>query len=103
MIFEYKPSFIDNTTTPPASGDVNFYINNFLNSNAGRCVELVKVQVGTGTGIVIAHQSMATGLSTHINNFTYTYGKTICGAVGDSITLMSMGLAATCSAWGNGL
>jgi hypothetical protein len=93
--------FIDNTTVIRAFGEASFDITNFLNSSAGRCVELVKVKDGTGDGIVIASVSMA-GVTTHINNTSYSSGKEICTIIGNSITLMSMGLANTGSAWGNG-
>ena len=94
--------FIDNTTGAPALGEASFDITNFLNSSAGRCVELVKVKDGSGGGgIYIASVSMA-GITTHLNNTSYTNGKEICTTIGNSITLMSMGLANTGSAWGNG-
>ena len=94
--------FIDNTTGAPALGEASFDITNFLNSSAGRCVELVKVKDGSGGGgIYIASVSMA-GITTHLNNTTYPNGKPICSDIGNSITLMSMGLANTGSAWGNG-
>jgi hypothetical protein len=93
--------FIDNTTATRAVGEASFAITNFLNSSAGRCVELVKVKDGTGDGIVIASVSMA-GVSTRLNNTSYANGIDICTTVGSSITLMSMGLSNTGSAWGNG-
>jgi hypothetical protein len=93
--------FIDNTTSAPSVGEANFNITNFLNSNAGRCVELVKVKDGFLGGIYIASISMA-GVSTHLNDTSYPNSKLICTSIGDSITLMSMGLANTGSAWGNG-
>ena len=94
--------FIDDTTGAPSVGEASFDITNFLNSSAGRCVELVKVKDGSGGGgIYIASISMA-GVSTHLNNTTYPNSKPICSDIGNSITLMSMGLANTGSAWGNG-
>jgi hypothetical protein len=93
--------FIDNTTNAAANGEASFNITNFLNSPAGRCVELVKVKDGTGAGIRMASITMA-GIVTCINNLTYPNGIDICTTVGSSITLMSMGLANTGSAWGNG-
>jgi hypothetical protein len=39
----------------------------------------------------------------NLNNISETNGiKTICSSLGSSITLMSMGLTNTGSAWGNG-
>ena len=94
--------FIDDTTGAPSVGEASFDITNFLNSSAGRCVELVKVKDGSGGGgIYIASISMA-GVSTHLNNTSYPNSKIICSDIGNSITLMSMGLANTGSAWGNG-
>ena len=93
--------FIDNTTSAAAVGEASFNITNFLNSPNGRCVEFVKVKDGTGAGIHIASFTMA-GIVTYINNLTYANGTAVCTTVGSSITLMSMGLANTGSAWGNG-
>ena len=77
-------------------------ITNFLNSTAGRCVEIVKVKDGTGGGIAITALTM-TGNELHLNNISDANGVlTICPNSGQSVTLMSMGLSATGSIWGTG-
>ena len=93
---------IDNTTSAPLSTEGNLSITNFLNSSAGRCVEIVKVKDGTGGGIVILNAAMS-GNTLNLNNENQANGnKIICPSSGDSITLMSMGASSTGSAWGNG-
>ena len=92
---------IDNTTTAAGLGQGNIDITSFLSSPAGRCVEIVKVKDGTGTGVILK-SLIAGGLM--INNVSFTNGaRIICNALGSSITLMSMGLSSTGSAWGNGI
>jgi hypothetical protein len=93
---------IDNTEGIAPTGEGNLNITNFLNSSAGRCVEIVKVKDGIGSGIIILNGTMA-GNFLNLNNISETNGiKTICSSLGSSITLMSMGLTNTGSAWGNG-
>ena len=93
---------IDNTTGVPSVGEGNLSITNFLNSSAGRCVEIVKVKDGTGDGIIILSATMA-GNVLNLNNINESNGtRIICSSLGSSITLMSMGATATGSAWGNG-
>jgi hypothetical protein len=93
---------IDNTKGIAPTGEGNLNITNFLNSSAGRCVEIVKVKDGIGSGIIILNGTMA-GNFLNLNNISETNGiKTICSSLGSSITLMSMGLTNTGSAWGNG-
>jgi hypothetical protein len=93
---------IDNTEGIAPTGEGNLNITNFLNSSAGRCVEIVKVKNGIGDGIIILNGTMA-GNFLNLNNISETNGiKNICSSLGSSITLMSMGLTNTGSAWGNG-
>jgi hypothetical protein len=93
---------IDNTTAAAPVGEGNLSITNFLNSPAGRCVEIVKVKDGTGSGIIILNATM-TGNFLNLNNINESNGtRVICSSLGNSITLMSMGIATTGSAWGNG-
>lgn len=93
---------IDNTTAAAPTGEGNLSITNFLNSPAGRCVEIVKVKDGTGSGIIILNATM-TGNFLNLNNINESNGtRPICSSLGSSITLMSMGIPSTGSAWGNG-
>jgi hypothetical protein len=93
---------IDNTTSPSGAGEGNLNITNFLNSSAGRCVEIVKIKDGTGAGVIIINLTMA-GNVLYLNNSTQSSGRrTICPSVGNSITLMSLGTTPSGSAWGNG-
>jgi len=93
---------IDNTTSVAVVGEGNLSITNFLNSSAGRCVEIVKIKDGTGGGIIILNAAMS-GNTLNLNNINESNGtRTICSSLGNSITLMSMGIASTGSAWGNG-
>ena len=93
---------IDNTTSPAGVGEGNLNITNFLNSTAGRCVEIVKIKDGTGDGIIIISSTMA-GSALYLNDSTQASGRrTICSSVGNSITLMSLGVTPSGSAWGNG-
>ena len=96
---------IDNTTGPAGgAGEGNLNITNFLNSPAGRCVEIVKIKDGTGedSGIKIVNVTMA-GSVLYLNDSTQSNGvRTICSSVGNSITLMSLGATPSGSAWGNG-
>jgi hypothetical protein len=93
---------IDNTTAACPAGEGSLNITNFLNSPAGRCVEIVKIKDGTGTGIVIINSTMA-GTTLYLNDSTQLNGtRTICPSVGNSITLMSLGVTPSGSAWGNG-
>jgi hypothetical protein len=93
---------IDNTTAACPVGEGSLNITNFLNSPAGRCVEIVKIKDGTGTGIVIINSTMA-GTTLYLNDSTQLNGtRTICPSVGNSITLMSLGVTPSGSAWGNG-
>lgn len=93
---------IDNTTGPAGVGEGNLNITNFLNSPAGRCVEIVKIKDGTGAGVIILNSTMA-GNVLYLNDSTQASGRrTICSSVGNSITLMSLGTTPSGSAWGNG-
>jgi len=93
---------IDNTTSPSGAGEGNLSITNFLNSSAGRCVEIVKIKDGTGGGIIILNSTMA-GNVLYLNDSTQANGrKTICPSVANSITLMSLGTPTSGSAWGTG-
>jgi hypothetical protein len=93
---------IDNTTSPAGVGEGNLSITNFLNSSAGRCVEIVKIKDGTGGGIIILNGTMA-GNVLYLNDSTQANGRrTICPSVANSITLMSLGTSTSGSAWGNG-
>jgi len=93
---------IDNTTGSPGVGEGNLNITNFLNSPAGRCVEIVKIKDGTGGGIVIINVTMA-GSVLYLNNATQPNGsRTINSSVANSITLMSLGTTNSGSAWGTG-
>jgi hypothetical protein len=96
---------IDNTTGPTGgAGEGNLNITNFLNSPAGRCVEIIKIKDGTGSesGIKIVNVTMA-GSVLYLNDSTQSNGiRTICSSVGNSITLMSLGTTPSGSAWGNG-
>lgn len=93
---------IDNTTAPAGLGQGNLNITNFLNSSAGRCVEIVKIKDGTGGGIILINTTMA-GASLYLNDSAQANGtRVICGSVGNSITLMSLGVTPSGSAWGNG-
>jgi hypothetical protein len=94
---------IDNTTSAPLSGESNLSVTNFLNSTAGRCVEIVKVKNGTGGGIVISSATMA-ATAMMLNNVSVSNGtQAINPSSGDSVTLMSQGLPVTGSIWGVGI
>jgi hypothetical protein len=94
---------IDTTTAACPAGEGNLNITNFLNSPAGRCVEIVKIRDGIGDGIIIINSTMAGGTTLYLNNSTQPNGsRTICSSVGNSITLMSLGVTPSGSAWGNG-
>jgi hypothetical protein len=95
---------IDNTTSIGLAGEGNLSITSFLNSSAGRCVEIVKIKDGVGGGgIVIINSTMAGSPILYLNNATQPDGtRAICPSVGNSITLMSLGVTPSGSAWGNG-
>ena len=93
---------IDNTTTSPVLGEGNLNVTSFLNSPAGRCVEIVNVKIGSGNGLILKNVTMAGGIRiNNTNNINGIYDA--CDTLGSSITLMSMGLASTGSIWGTGV
>jgi hypothetical protein len=94
---------IDNTTTPPASGDGNINIVNFLNTSPpGTCVEIVCIKAGTG-GVVLKGSTTMAGNFLYINAASTANATVAIGdAVGESVTLMAYGQANSGSVWGNG-
>jgi len=94
---------IDETIASPSPTEATIDITTFLNSTPGRCVEIVRIQTtGAGSGIVVASGTMA-GQALMINNISEIDGnKSICGNVGDSVTIMSLGTPLTGSMWGVG-
>jgi hypothetical protein len=92
---------INNTTGAPMVGEANFGIGSFLASPSGRCVEIVCIKSGS-YGILLSDPDMV-GLRLYLNDQSQANGfREVCEDVGQSITLMSYGLDASGSAWGNG-
>jgi hypothetical protein len=92
---------INNTTAGPGVGEANLGIGSFLASPSGRCVEIVCIKSGS-SGILLSDPDMG-GLRLHLNDQSQANGfREVCEDVGQSITLMSYGLDASGSAWGNG-
>jgi hypothetical protein len=92
---------INNITAAPGVGEANFGIGSFLASPSGRCVEIVCIKSGS-RGILLSDPDMV-GLRLYLNDQSQANGfREVCENVGQSITLMSYGLDASGSAWGNG-